>query len=231
MNILLLYSLALFLIILELYFQSFEKRKFSLDFNSFYMSINYNDSNLWDSFINGNEGAFSMFYKKNYTKLYSYGMSLGLDDDQARDIIQELFIKLYANPLLIKDTSTIQSFLFVSVRNAFINHIKFKKKHINYQQIDNFEFPYVVENNRLEDEEEIKIIKAKVDKIISTLTPRQKEIIYLRFLQQMEYDEIAQVMNMTEQAARNLIHRAVEKARKDNPELAIILFVLILLSE
>lgn len=190
------------------------------------MSItNYDESYLWTSFINGDNNAFSLLYKMSYPKLYSYGISLGLENESIRDIVQDLFIKLYTNPHLIKNPSTIRSFLFVSVRNAFINYIKFKQKHLNYQQLDNFEFPYSVENTQLEDEEELKIIKIKVDLIINTLTPRQKEIIYLRFLQQMEYEEIAKIMDMSEQAARNLIYRAIEKARKNSTDVSLFLII------
>ena len=192
--------------------------------------IDFDETSLWNSFINGNEEAFSLFYKQNYTKLYSYGICLNLDDETIRDIIQEIFVKLYTNPRIIKDASSIRSFLYVSIRNAAVNHIEYKKKYINYQQIDNFEFPYHIENTGLEDEEESNMVKEKIDTILKSLTPRQKEIIYLRFLQQMEYDEIAGIMNMTEQAARNLVHRAIEKARKDNANLMLLFLLLILRS-
>jgi len=193
-------------------------------------TINYNESDLWSSFVNGDKEAFSHFYKHNYQRLYSYAISLGMDEEQVRDIIQELFIKLYMKPQLIREVSTIRSFLFVSIKNAFINQINFKRKHVNYEYIENFELSYCVENTKLEDEEEVKRIKDKVDEIISCLTPRQKEIIYLRFLQQMEYDEIAQIMDMSEQAARNLIYRAMEKARKNNTDFTFFLFTLFLLT-
>lgn len=193
--------------------------------------IDFNEADLWTSFTDGNEEAFSLIYKKNYAKLYSYGVSLGLGDETVRDIVQELFVKLYTNPHLIKNTSTILSFLLVSVRNAAANHVKYRNRHVNYQQFDNFEFPYCIENNHLEDKEELSIIKAKVDAVLKSLTPRQKEIIYLRFLQQMEYDEIADIMNLTEQAARNLVYRAIEKARKSNLDLMLLLLLLALCSE
>lgn len=192
---------------------------------------NYNESILWSSFIEGNQDSFSKLYKSIYNKLYSYGRSLGMTDEQTRDIIQDLFVKLYTKPRLIKDASTIRSFLFISVKNAFINYINFKKKHVNYEHVDNFELSYYVENTKLEDEEDIKRIKDKVDEIISCLTPRQKEIIFLRFLQQMEYDEIARIMDMSEQAARNLTYRAMEKARKNNADFTFFLIVMFLLSK
>jgi len=176
----------------------------------------YMESDLWLSFINGDRESFSILYRQSYKKLYSYGLSLGMEDEKIRDIIQEIFMKLYSKPDLITDPSTLKSFLFVSVRNAFINHEKFRKKHLYIVQLDNFDMQYSVDDSVVEDEEERKIIKAKVESIMKILTPRQKEIIYLRFLHQMEYEEIASIMNLSEQSARNLTARAIDKMRKNN---------------
>ena len=188
------------------------------------------ESDIWTSFVNGDKESFAAFYKLNYNKLYAYGISLGMSDEAVRDIIQELFIKLYTRPHLIREVATIQSFLFTSVRNAFINHEKFNRKHLSYHQIENFELHYSVENSQIEDEEERRILQDKVNQVISSLTPRQKEIIYLKFLHQMDYQEIARIMDMSEQAARNLTYRAMEKMRKENPDFMLWFFIFILMS-
>ena len=173
----------------------------------------YNELDLWKLFLEGDKEAFSVFYRHNYRKLYSYGISLGMDSELIDDIIQELFVKLYTRPQLIKDFSTIQAFLYAAMRNAFVNHEKQRKK------------------TQIEDEEELKALKEKIHRIINSLTPRQKEIIYLRFLHQKEYEEIAQIMDMSEQAARNLTYRAMEKIRKENNDFFVLLFMIALFSD
>ena len=50
-----------------------------------------------------------------------------------------------------------------------------------------------IDYNQIEDEEELKALKEKIHRIINSLTPRQKEIIYLRFLHQKEYEEIKEL--------------------------------------
>lgn len=169
---------------------------------------------LWENFLKGDEVAFSSLYKKNYPILYSYGQALQIEEGQIRDIIQDIFLKIYSSPSIIKNSSTIRSLLLVSLRNAYINHKKKQKKITNLDDAD-FVFQYSVENS-FGDEEEQRQVKAEVDNIMEKLTPRQKEIVYLRFLHQMSYEEISQIMNMSEQAARNLIYRAVDRIRKDN---------------
>jgi len=191
----------------------------------------YNELDLWKLFLEGDKEAFSVFYRHNYRKLYSYGISLGMDSELIDDIIQELFVKLYTRPQLIKDFSTIQAFLYTAVRNAFVNHEKQRKKYLYLDEFENFELPYFVENTQIEDEEELKALKEKIHRIINSLTPRQKEIIYLRFLHQKEYEEIARIMDMSEQAARNLTYRAMEKIRKENNDFFVLLFMIALFSD
>lgn len=188
------------------------------------------DSDLWNLFLEGDKDAFTVFYRHNYKKLYSYGISLGMDNELIDDVIQELFVKLYTRPQLIKDFSTIQAFLFVSVRNAFVNHEKQRKKYLHLDEFESFELSYSVENTQIEEQEELDALKEKIRKIIDGLTPRQKEIIYLRFLHQKEYEEIAQIMEMSEQAARNLTYRAMEKIRKENSDFFVLLFMMVLFS-
>ena len=191
----------------------------------------YNELDLWKLFLEGDKEAFPVFYRHNYRKLYSYGISLGMDSELIDDIIQELFVKLYTRPQLIKDFSTIQAFLYAAMRNAFVNHEKQRKKYLYLDEFENFELPYFVENTQIEDEEELKALKEKIHRIINSLTPRQKEIIYLRFLHQKEYEEIAQIMDMSEQAARNLTYRAMEKIRKENNDFFVLLFMIALFSD
>ena len=192
----------------------------------------HTDAELWISFAKGgNKESFSAFYKQNYSLLFSYGVSLGMNEEHIRDTIQELFLKLYTKPHIIKELSTIRAFLFTSIRYAFINNEKVRNRRFNYEEIKNFELNYSVEYNQLEDEEEAQLLQNRIDKIIESLTPRQKEIIYLRFLHQMDYEEIAKVMNMSNQAARNLTHRAMEKIRKDNSDIIVLLFLFSLLSK
>lgn len=190
-------------------------------------TINY--SELWLSFINGNDESFSLIYKLSYKSLYSYGLSFKIPEEQVRDIMQDLFVKLYTKPELVKDVKTLKPFLFAAIKNACLNILKTGQKNINLDTIDNFEIRYSIKEDQISNKEEEEHIKSVVEKILSQLTPRQKEIIYLRFLHQMEYAEIAQIMNLSEQSARNLIHRAMEKIRKENEGQDFLTFMLFLL--
>ncbi|MCD8179056.1 MAG: sigma-70 region 4 domain-containing protein [Tannerellaceae bacterium] len=53
-----------------------------------------------------------------------------------------------------------------------------------------------------------------IQKILSHLTPRQKEIIYYKFIQELEYDQICELMDLNYQSARNLLQRSLKKIKE-----------------
>jgi RNA polymerase sigma factor (sigma-70 family) len=57
--------------------------------------------------------------------------------------------------------------------------------------------------------------KRKLQKSMESLTSRQREAIYLRFTKEMSLDEICLLLDLNNQSARNLIHRSIEKLRKE----------------
>lgn len=75
----------------------------------------------------------------------------------------------------------------------------------------------------VEDEE---IIKQKVQKLMEQLTDRQREAIYLRYMQEMDYDEIAIILNMTGESARKLVYRAIGKLRELVGDDLLLLFIM-----
>ncbi|MDL2303217.1 MULTISPECIES: sigma-70 family RNA polymerase sigma factor [unclassified Dysgonomonas] len=185
-------------------------------------------NNLWVMFTDGDDNAFSDLYKLSYKMLYSYGLSFQITEELVRDIIQDLFVKLYTKPDLIKNFATIKPFLLASMRNACINTIKANKKYSGLEKIESFELNFTVDENRVEQKEEQDRINTLVTKVLSQLTVRQKEIIYLRFLHQMDYEEISRVMNLSEQAARNLTYRAFSKIRKNSSDYDLGIFLILI---
>ena len=69
----------------------------------------------------------------------------------------------------------------------------------------------------------------EVHHILKGLTGRQKEIIYLRFIHEMSFEEISEIMKINIQSARNLLFRSMEKIRKESSS-ATILFLINVLS-
>ncbi len=74
--------------------------------------------------------------------------------------------------------------------------------------------------------EEKRQLNQRVDELMSTLTSNQREAIYLRYMQEMEYDEIAQLLNITSESVRKLVYRGISKLRTQS-DLDIVIILLI----
>lgn len=174
---------------------------------------------LWESFISGDENAFSQLYKSCYRDLYAYGLSLGMDRESVKDTIQDIFFSLYTKKTHLKNTSSLKPFLFRSMKNSFINHIIKDGREIPLVDGEyDFSFSYTIEDSMISDEKQ-RILMNRVKLMMSSLSPRQTEIIYLRFLHEMDFTEIAEVLGMGVQAARNLLFRALKKMREEHPDM------------
>jgi RNA polymerase sigma factor (sigma-70 family) len=93
----------------------------------------------------------------------------------------------------------------LKVRKLFANN---DEKEYKFEIVFSYEAELI---NVQADQEKIQQLQKKMDK----LPPRQKEILYLLFYQDMSYEEISQIMGINYQSARNLVHRAITALREN----------------
>lgn len=79
-------------------------------------------------------------------------------------------------------------------------------------------------------EEEKSDIKATIESLLNSLTDRQREAIYLRYMQNLDYEEIAELLDMSPGSVRKLVYRAIMSLRKksstiNNPLAVVMLFL------
>ena len=178
-----------------------------------------------------NFSNIAAIYDENLNALYSYALHLGFDEQTSMDAIHDVFYKICIMNTNIFELSNIKSYLFRAVRNRLIDI-----KRVNKISDDNFEIeesetnlPFQL-NVTVEDEfiekEDSEEIKRKVENVLNNLTDRQREIVFLRYIQEHSYEEIAEIMNMTIESSRNLISRSLLKLKETNLPSYILLFIL-----
>lgn len=170
---------------------------------------------LWRAFLDGNEKALSDLFINFSHSLFDYGSRFALDERLVEDCIQDLFIKLCKTRENLPSVNNPQFYLFKSLKNIIINALIKNKR---YLYISSEDLPFYAEYETLDEVEDESIteeIKEKFLSIINVLTPRQKEAIYLRYQEDMSYEEISELLNIKYQSTRNLIHRSIEKIRSE----------------
>ncbi len=159
--------------------------------------------------------VFSLVYKTHIHSLYSYGVSLGYTPEACMDAIHDVFCKLYAMDEWSR-IKNIRFYLLRSLKNRLMDIQKSQKKEINHGNISDLPFTIEVSvMDELIDKEEQELIRNKVESLLNLLTDRQREAIYLRYMQEMDYDEIGTLLNMNAESVRKLVYRGIDKLRQE----------------
>ena len=156
---------------------------------------------------------FIALYKFYYQDLYAYGVSLGFNAEDVKDAIQEVYLKLYFNEHLCIDEKKIKFYLLRSVRNQLIDWERTKKDTSSIEEERSFKLSISVEESFIADEDDL-LLKKRENRILDLLTDHQREIVYLHFIEEMPYEEIAVMLNMKIQTVRGQVFKAMEKLRK-----------------
>ncbi|QNF31473.1 sigma-70 family RNA polymerase sigma factor [Adhaeribacter swui] len=175
------------------------------------------DSEIWNDFKKGEELAFSYIYHKFYNDLYYYGMKITNADEIVQDAIQELFASLWKNKAQLGYVQAIKFYLLKSLRRGIIRHLERDKKYYLRANIFGSNQPDIAFS-----EEEITILeetslekRQHISNLLNALSKRQKEVIYLKYYENLEFDEIAELMALNYQSVINHIHKAFKKLRQD----------------
>ena len=185
------------------------------------------DSQLWKEFIQGSKLAFESIYRQNFKNLYSYGYRICQNEMLVEDCIQNLFIELWKNKSGLGDTDSIGRYLSVSLRRKIIKELKKSSAKEVSRELsetdlggqDSFEAKLVMAEG---DSEKAR----KMQKAFEVLSSREKEAIYLKYFDGMDYEDIGDIMGINYQSIRNLVSRAIKKLQKAVKTIILILFLL-----
>lgn len=175
------------------------------------------DHDLWRAFISGSQAAFSDLYDRYVDVLYAFGMRYSNDTDLIKDCIHDLFIDLHNYRSGLAKDVNVKFYLLKSLRRK----IQVANRKSNLLQIDWLvtdesmqvqTFTFSIEDDIITDENQREMLLA-LSVEINKLPDRQREILYLRFNHDLEYDEIAAMMHISVPTCRTFIYRAIKHLR------------------
>lgn len=186
---------------------------------------NKDDRLLWQKLKSGDKNALEVIFRNEADALCKYGRKFTPDKDLIADCLQDLFVELWRTKETIGSTDNIRKYLFVSFRRRLIKDLnkENKTKSLDPDTDLKEEITFSVENTWIENEDTIQKSEA-LTSAISKLSSRQQEILYLKFYNDMDYDQITEIMHLNYQSARNLVTRALESLRKNMISLIFLLF-------
>ncbi|MBO9633437.1 MAG: sigma-70 family RNA polymerase sigma factor [Chitinophagaceae bacterium] len=172
------------------------------------------DSALWRSFKEGDKEAFRQLYHQHFNNLYEYGCRLCMDTELVRDAIHDLFVKIWNSRPNLGDVAAVRSYLLVSLRGTIYNRLQREARIVPGADPDDhpFEMVFSVESEYIR-RETISIQTRQLLDAMNQLSPRQKEVIWLRYMEELDYEEIAAIMGITVKSTYKLSARGLETLR------------------
>lgn len=195
------------------------KRHTSLSDSLFMKHQDDSERSLWSAFKKGNHLAFSQIYANYSQALYNYCRQFSRNEELVKDCIQDLFVDLWTNRANIKTPSRPKNYLYKSIRNNLLRKLASRKNDsLALGLPDHYPF-FATLDTEAEwiNKEKKNEISHALKEVFEHLTVRQKEVIFLRFYENYDYKEIAEIMDISTKATYKLLYRAIEALRANLP--------------
>lgn len=167
------------------------------------------DEQLFAAFQKGDKWAFEKIYQSYFSALVFYGFKVCPDKLLVENAIQDLFVELWRRREFISEVANLKFYLIKSLRNQLIRnqrHNPFDRS----EDIDDF-LDYLgslSEEQSIVNQETVLARQQKIQAALEKLSPRQKEVIHLRFYQNLALDEIAELLQLPKQVIKNLLSKS-----------------------
>ena len=169
-----------------------------------------NDLELVELFQKGNETSFNELVGRYQEKIYWIARKFVNDHDQADDIVQEVFVKVYSALKTFRGESSVYTWLYRIAVNVALNAIR-KQRIRDFVRIDEFFETAEDENEQpdalLEKDEQQKLI----EEAIAKLPEKQKAVFILRYHEELSYEEISKILKTSVGGLKANYFHAIKK--------------------
>lgn len=172
------------------------------------------EQHLWAKFIDGDDASYELIYNKYIDVLFRYGIQFTKEEEVVKDAIHDVFVKIYTDRKRLKMPDNIKFFLLTCVKNHLFNILR---RGLVFDKLDEDEqcnIPDVSSESEVTQHLEENDKQENIAKIMNVLTERQREVIYYRYMEELNIQEITGLMNMNYQSVQNLIQRSLKKIRE-----------------
>lgn len=163
---------------------------------------------LIERYLKGDDFSFTLLFNDTKKKVFANIYSYVKNESVAEDILSETYIKFLSNIKKIKKEESILGFLYVISRNLSLNYLSRNKKN---ESLD--DYPYIGKSEddikrKLDYEDIIKLMKEK-------LSDDMFQVIIMRLVNELEYSEIAELVNKKESTIRWLYAEGIKKIKEE----------------
>lgn len=176
---------------------------------------NYSDEQLWNFVRRKDHAAIEQLYRRYYSSLLHYALSFRFDEEYAKDCVHDLFIKLF-NKELLPEIRQVKPYLYRAYKNLLIDGKRNQSENIPLE--DELFADFLIEDHELqrlfEHSDEDLTRSRRLINAYNKLSANQRNALYLYYIKEFSWDELADTLEITAHSAMNLIGRSVNRIRK-----------------
>lgn len=163
----------------------------------------------------GNKEALYALYNALYFHMVRDGLRIGADDELTKDCINQLFLKLWEQRGGLKPVTEVRGYLMTAFQHLVRDELADRRR--RGQALDHFatEIPQTERSYEeiLISSQQSEEQRMRLGEALSKLTPKQLELIRLKFFENRTYEEIAEQEGLAIKTAYNTIYDAVKRLR------------------
>ncbi|AQX03943.1 RNA polymerase sigma factor [Elizabethkingia meningoseptica] len=173
-----------------------------------------NDITLLERVKRQDQQAFRILYNRYFTLLFRRVYGKIKNEDIARDILQETWIKVWEDPdFILKKDIELNAFLLKHCDYRILDYFRNLKYKMEFSEE---KYPEISDDEYMEilDTLDTKELLVKIQDIIDQLTSTEKQVFELRIMNRKSVEETAKILNISEKTVRNYLSSALGEVRK-----------------
>jgi RNA polymerase sigma-70 factor (ECF subfamily) len=170
------------------------------------------DTNAWEALQRGDAAAFRCLFERYHATLLNDAYRLTADKDMARDIVQEVFLKIWNKKEQLTIQSSGKAYLRRAVVNCSLNFLRTHRRHL-FEMSEQMSEPIDESPERMIALMETETQEARVRYAIETLPEKCRLVFVLSRFEKMSHKEIAIEMNISVKTIENQITKAIKMLR------------------
>ncbi len=175
------------------------------------------DAQIWTDFLGGSREAYSAMYEKYARVLYNYGYKIAQDRQLTEDCLQDVFLLILETRDRLSPTDSIKFYLMRALRRELVRKLNAGQRFTDSAEHDvDFRLVFHYDPTWLD----ATISQERSDALLhelNQLPDRQKEALFLKFFDNLRYDEIAGIMGIETTSAYKVIYKALASLQKRIP--------------
>lgn len=159
----------------------------------------------------GESQAFEKLVADYQQKIFSTALMLLSDREEAMDVVQDVFVKIYTSISSFNGKSSLSTWIYKVAQNTCYDHLR-KRKNVLFEELSDNETDnkFTSPEEALEKLEDIKLVRECIKK----LPVKYRSVLILREFEDLSYSEIAEICDISEGTVKSRIYRGREHLLK-----------------